>query len=362
MKKVMIYAYTQFNLGDDLFIKILCERYPDTTFMLYAPSGYKQTFKELANIRIIPSEKLIFKGLNFLFRRFHIYSFTRRLIAKSCNMAIQIGGSLFIQGENWREELNHNKTMQLKDKPFFLLGANFGPFSDKAFFKEYKELFRTYTDICFRENYSYDLFSDLPQVRMADDIIFQLKEPATAKQEKRVVLSVIKPSIRKHLAGCDTVYYQKMTEIAVFFIEKGYHVTLMAFCGMEKDDEAVEMIMGQIPPGYKNSITKHFYRSNIDETLNLLATSSFIVASRFHAMILGWVMNKRVFPIVYSNKMTNVMQDAGFTGAYTDFSTIQTLEAEAVFASMQTNIMDVTQQVQCAEKHFEVLDHYLKKD
>ncbi|MGY0691310.1 polysaccharide pyruvyl transferase family protein [Virgibacillus sp. FSP13] len=362
MKKAMIYAYTQFNLGDDLFIKVLCERYPDTTFMLYAPSGYKRIFKELPNVHIIPSDKLLFRGLNFIFRRFHIYNFTRRMIARSCEMVIQIGGSLFIQGENWREELKSNKTMKPKDKPMFLLGANFGPFDDKDFYTEYTELFRTYTDICFREQYSYDLFNDLPRVRMADDIIFQMKKPIANIQEKRIVLSVIKPSIRKHLANYDTIYYQKMSEIAIFFMKKGYYVTLMAFCEMEQDDEAVEMIMKQIPRDYKNSVTKHVYQFNIDETLTVIAKSSFVVASRFHAMILGWVMDKAVFPIVYSNKMTNVMQDAGFNGSYADFNTIHTLEAEEVFASMETNKLDITKQVQQAEKHFEVLDHYLKKD
>jgi colanic acid/amylovoran biosynthesis protein len=224
MKKVMIYAYTQFNLGDDLFIKVLCERYPETSFMLYAPSGYKCTFKGLPNIRIIPSDNLIFKGLHYLSRRLPLYNFI-----KSCDMAIQIGGSLFIQGDNWRKELSHHKTMKMKHKPFFLLGANFGPYDDNAFYREYQQLFRTYTHICFREKYSYDLFNDLPQVRMADDIIFQLKKPAITQQQKMLVLSVIKPSIRRHLANCDCLYYQKMAEIAIHFIDKGYHVILMAF-------------------------------------------------------------------------------------------------------------------------------------
>lgn len=34
---MMVSAYTEFNLGDDLFIKVLCERYPDTRFMIIAP-------------------------------------------------------------------------------------------------------------------------------------------------------------------------------------------------------------------------------------------------------------------------------------------------------------------------------------
>ena len=46
MKKIKVYAYTRQNLGDDLFIKILCERYPNTQFVLYAPNVYKDIFKD----------------------------------------------------------------------------------------------------------------------------------------------------------------------------------------------------------------------------------------------------------------------------------------------------------------------------
>jgi colanic acid/amylovoran biosynthesis protein len=120
------------------------------------------------------------------------------------------------------------------------------------------------------------------------------------------------------------------------------------------------MMMEQIPPNYLYGVTKHVYKYDIDETLKVIAASSFVVASRFHAMILGWVIGKPVFPIVYSSKMTHVMQDAGFNGSYTDFNTIHTLDPDDVFASMKTNTMDVTAQMRQAEKHFEVLDHYLK--
>lgn len=41
MKKILIKAYTQLNLGDDLFIKILCERYENTEFYLFATPEYK---------------------------------------------------------------------------------------------------------------------------------------------------------------------------------------------------------------------------------------------------------------------------------------------------------------------------------
>jgi len=45
---------------------------------------------------------------------------------------------------------------------------------------------------------------------MADDVIFQLKIEDIQPIEDNVIISVIKPSIRKHLANYDEIYYQKM--------------------------------------------------------------------------------------------------------------------------------------------------------
>ncbi|RFU65821.1 polysaccharide pyruvyl transferase family protein [Peribacillus glennii] len=359
MKKVMVYAYTTFNLGDDLFIKVLCERYPNTKFYLYAPKEYKTLFKEKNNVTIVPRDSFMIRGINFALKAFKTKAFFRRLAAQSCDMGVYIGGSLFIQGEKWREALQNVRNMRVGNKPFFLLGANFGPFQDRDFYLEYKELFKDYTDICFREKYSYDQFNDLPNVRMASDILFQMRrEGINQEKNNHIVMSVIKPS-RKNLANYDEVYYKKMKDIAVYFIERGYEVTLMSFCELEGDKEAVETIVDRIPDQYVTMVNKHFYKWNIEETLEIIAKSSFGVATRFHAMILGWVYNKPVFPIVYSDKMTNVMNDVGFKGNYTDFSSIDSLKAEDVFKSMETNVIDVSNQAINAEKHFEVLDNYL---
>ena len=39
------------------------------------------------------------------------------------------------------------------------------------------------------------------------------------------------------------------------------------------------------------------------------------MATRFHAMMIGWMLSKKVLPVVYSAKQTNVINDIGFTVA-----------------------------------------------
>lgn len=358
MKKIKVHAYTQLNVGDDLFIKVLCDRYPDTLFILSAPKQYKKSFKDIGNLRINPNDSLFSRGMNYLGRKLNLYHFTQ-LRTRHYDATILIGGSLFIQDRHWRKKFNHMKDLKMRGKPFFLLGANFGPFHDRTFYLKHKSLFKRYTDICFRDQYSYDLFKDLPHVRMASDMIFQLPVSKVKHDEKSIAISIIKPSIRKDLIAKDAIYYQKIREIIIYFIENGYTVTLMAFCEFEGDQEAVDTVMESLPTNYLAQSKKYYYQGDLVETLNMISRASFVVATRFHAMILGWLYGKPVFPIAYSPKMKHVMNDIGFKGTYADFDKLDNLKAADVFSSMNTNYIDVTAQIKSSHQHFNKLDTYL---
>lgn len=361
-QKVMIYAYTNFNLGDDLFIKLLCERYPNTQFCLYAPKEYKKLFKNIRNLRVYSSDTFIVRGTNFIFKLLKTKTpYLRRRIAQKCDAAVYIGGSLFMQNENWKTKYENKSNMYIENQPFYLLGANFGPYYDQEYYLAYKNLFSKFTDICFRDSYSYELFRELPNVRMADDIVFQLNRDlkTNADNKNNVVISVIKPSIRKHLVNYDQIYYKKIKDIIIHLNKKGYTTTLMSFCEKEGDEEAIEKITKLLPEKYAGKVKKHFYRYDIDSALKIIATSSFVVATRFHSMILGWLFKKPVFPIVYSGKMTNVMNDVGFNGLYVELKNIDQLDPADVFKSIETNCIDVTKQIEGSKKHFKELDNYL---
>src|SRR5690625_7865253 len=114
--------------------------------------------------------------------------------------------------------------------------------------------------------------------------------------------------------------------------ERGYHVKLIALCTYDGDHEAIDHIMDRAPVDYLSKVTKHVYQLNIEETLQIIASASFVVASRFHAMILGWVYRIPVFPITFSDKMKHVMHDVDFHGAFTDIELLDTLQTSDVFA------------------------------
>ena len=45
MKKIFLYAYDHVNLGDDLFIETIVNRYPDTEFYFWTDNENKKVFQ-----------------------------------------------------------------------------------------------------------------------------------------------------------------------------------------------------------------------------------------------------------------------------------------------------------------------------
>lgn len=359
MKKIFVFAYTNFNLGDDLFIKILCERYTDTKFILCAPKDYRKNFDYLNNLVVIPSDSFVIKIVNYILLKLLNISI-REIIANTCDGIVNIGGSIFMQSENWKKKIKRRK--KVLKRPFFLLGCNFGPFTDENYYTEYKEIFKSYTDVCFRDRYSYELFKELKNVRYASDIIFQLKKNKFKQENNEIAISVIKPSFRKELKNLDRAYYDKIRDIIIYFSNCGYKINLLSFCKNEGDEEAIEEILKILPDTYVNNVEKIFYRNNINDILNVIGTAKYIIATRFHSMIIGWVYNKPVFPIIYNKKMTNVIKDIQFKGESIDIQNISELTVEDLISNMSSEPFDVSYQISDAEKHFAKLDIFLETD
>lgn len=362
MKKVMIYAYTALNLGDDLFIKILCERYPQTKFYLVAPKIYRKVFWNLNNLKVIPRETFFRRSLNGVMKTiFGKQLFYERRLAQTLDGIVYIGGSLFIQQNNWQKQLKFTEALHVKNQPFYLIGANFGPFTDDDFYQAHGRVFKQYTDICFRDKISYHLFQHLDNVRLAPDIVFQLKPNLQLINKQSIVISVIKPSIRPDLADDDDIYYQAMQRLITYFIHEGYFITLIAFCTEEQDDKAIQNIIGGLSKNYHKYVNQYIYEGKISDALNIIAQAKFIVATRLHAMLLGWLYQKRVLPIVYNEKMIHILKDSKHPGPWLTFADLKDLsEREIQHLIEQVKVHDITHEIGNSAKQFSKLDQWLK--
>ena len=96
-----------------------------------------------------------------------------------------------------------------------------------------------------------------------------------------------------------------------------------------------------------------------DEALGYIKNSEFVIATRYHGMILAEVFGKPVLPITYNEKMVHVIEDLTPSMEYISIDECEKwdcdLIAEKIVNEKYTayNVEDI---IKKAEKHFEKLD------
>ena len=341
--KVFVNAYLENNLGDDLFMDILVNRYKNHQFYALTNS-YEATCSNVHKIKNKYFIKLIRK-LNL-----------KPIIANRFDLVVTIGGSVYM-------ETSSKHKFSLGKNPYYILGTNFGPYKTKEYFNNAHEFFKKAEDVCFREKYSYDLFSDLQNVRYASDIIFSLDvSNIKITNNKKIVFSII--SCKDKINEKYTQEYEKaIISLTKFFIEKGYEICFMSFCKLEHDEEAIENILAKCDEKIKEKITTYYYRGNRKEAIEILADSQIIVGGRFHANILGMLLGKTVIPMMYSDKTKNVLDDMKYEGKTIDIRNLHEFDAFKLLLEKDLQYKkDVSFQIKDAQNHFRKLDEILKKE
>ena len=222
MKKVFLTYYMELNYGDDLFVHLLCNRYPNTRFYMEYKKGKVAGIRDIPNLILLKNST--FKGL--LHSVIKIFSINWMNIC----IYIYIGGSLFQETAKTNIYKIKLPKRYWKDLPVYILGANFGPFITKEYYDKYHEIFTKCSGVCFRDKKSYNLFKNIDCVRYAPDIIFNYKLPVVNK-EKSIAISVIGEK-----TGCNyQKYLDRIIEVVKFYINKGFSIKLLSFCENEGD-------------------------------------------------------------------------------------------------------------------------------
>lgn len=372
-KKILVNAFTHLNLGDDLFLKILFDRYPDADFILIGEKeNYINVFKN-KNVSYLQFPKTIIDNpyvrkiaIKFFFKLYaeFKYSINKNFLKKKQSQfdaVISIGGSIFIQPNSkflYKKNFHFVFADVFENKPKFILGANFGPYTDESFLDNYKDLLKKYTDVCFRDSYSKSLFSDLENVRQSPDIVFSLKTDIIPQRNKTVGFSLIDTSGRDHLKQHTEAYENYILKLIQHFSEKNFTIYLFSFCKAEGDEKMINKLYAKIPSHYKNKVEKVFYNGDISSFLSVFNSMEFMFATRFHAMILSLITNQKTIPVIYSNKMKHVLQDINFSGNFLEIDKINPVEDVNYeeLIKIQHLSESITKQ---AEHQFIKLDNYL---
>ncbi len=128
-KKILLFAYTKVNLGDNMFIYMLLKRYPNINFYIHlVEEGYNKLYKDLKNIHFITIER----NLDII----NIEDF---------DAYVYVGGSIFMESEYSFRELNDfNKFIKRcneKNRKFFYMSCNFGPYKTQEYLNLAREIF-----------------------------------------------------------------------------------------------------------------------------------------------------------------------------------------------------------------------------
>ncbi len=378
MKKVLVKAYARKNLGDDLFLEVLFNRYPQALFYMEASDDYNEIFKRYHNVRIIrePSKNTLLRYFDYILR--HFFPFFFRIILKQrfvsffkksvlyqdIDAFVLIGGSMFMQHrslpvydeiEFYRQLEENNPNISV-----FILGANFGPFKDDKYLKGYTDVFSKAKDVCFRESYSKGLFRDLNNVRFAPDIVFSASFKVLDKKKDTIGISIISPENRDGMGinECRD-YYEKNAELISNFVKDGKTVFLFSFCKEEGDEDSINKIVCRLAPDILTKVQTCFYSGEIESFLKTYSQVETMLCGRFHSIILSLLFEQSIFPIIYSSKMTNVLRDLGYKGSMVDLPNLGLIKYEDVKANVEINVLDISNAKEGANIQFQELDIFL---
>ena len=350
MSKVLVRMYSVKNLGDDLFLRVLSERFPNDEFYVASHTKYK---KECIAENVHIKYNVLSKIKDILLARY---------VSPNAHYDayILMGGSIFIEQQDSQRCL-HEKIKHIfpKNKPSYIIGSNFGPYSHDFYKEEYENLFRNLNGVTFRDKKTYELFSGLHNSELYPDVIFGLDvNKYRVNNNKKVAISVINLDTRPSLKRHKKIYESKIADIADCYADAGYEVVLLSFCEYEGDGEAVKRIKSAVR---NQSIRTFYYNCNLDDAINEISTSEIVIGTRFHSVVLGILFNKKVLPIVYSEKTFNMLKDIDMEKNAINIQDIASLQCSyGNIKFIEINQSRVNAVIEKSKHHFDGLSRVLE--
>lgn len=316
MKRVFLYMYFAHNLGDDLFLHIIANRYPNCKFTINYYNDYNEYDSFLKNYKNIETRVTL---KNRILRKLKIKDYMNNIedIAFRNDALIFLAGSYFMEKEYGEYEYIYNSrkpvidAFKKKGKKIYIIGSNFGPYLSQSFYDDWKLLFSKCDDICFRDQHSYNLFKDMDNVRVANDVVLGLDVSKYSKTTKEKIAGFSIIDVRKKIgiSQYHDSYIDSTIKSIKMFIKKGYKCVLMSFCESEGDLEVINNITKLLSNKEKEEVEIYEYKDNLEEAINLINSFKIFVAARFHANILGLLFNVCTIPIIYNEKTLNVLEN-----------------------------------------------------
>lgn len=307
--KIALIAYLDNNIGDDLMVKLIAERYKDSEFLLFSDKSIvSKTFNFLPNIKVLPKNSL-------------------KEEIKRVDLVVYIGGSIFILNSLRRvvsriPNLINMIKWRIKRIPIITIGCNFGPYNRLGKIFAFLEISLNNLIIARDNEYfeDYKKFVSSGKIVFSHDFVYNLNflKKNNIKKDNILGISAYRSVAKKEN---NDLNYTALAKIADnFLLNGGAEVRIFAFDSEDENDlSAAHHIFDRIIDKSRVKIVP--YLGNIDEFLNTFSSCELFVSIRFHSAVLADIFNINFFPLAYSNKMRNLIADR-----YPDFVVESTLD------------------------------------
>lgn len=316
--KVLIDAYLEGNFGDDLLVYIICRRYKNVDFYIFADDEYKKNhFDKLDNIHCLGSIEVNHSLSSRFFDRVGSYFKLPRLAIREktkemhFDFFLVLGGSIFIEQNSRLTNLRISELKFLKSKAAHsgIVDSNFGPYKHVSFKKKFEKLFKTFDFVSFRESASKELFHDLDNISWGSDLVFSLQDSCIDDEDGSIIVVPVSLERRGSLSKRESVYIDLLSKY-LNSIESDVSRHLISFCEFEGDELICKKILNCLDKDHRADIIQY---ESVDEVLSLFHRCSRVIASRFHAVFLALALNKSFYPLSYSKKISNCFSDLGLS-------------------------------------------------
>lgn len=347
--KAYLFACIEKNIGDDLFVRTICNRYPNTKFIITSEANYGS----LQNIHNLIFSDILSKWnwassaggnskLKYLIAKILQKYYESKL--PKYELGVYIVGNAFKNKKytGWRQSRWMRERINLVDK-FYILSTNFGPYQDEQWKYDFDKIFPQVKDVCFRDKYSYDLFSNLENIRYAPDAIFSIGQRRHITN-KNVIISLIDCAFEARsieLQDSSVAYEEKMVEVIEKLLEKGYNITLLNSNTIQ-DRPACNRILRKLD---NSQVSVVDYDGNLDLIFDLFENSSYIIGTRLHSIILGFLYNLNVLPIVYDIKVANMLDSCDFDQKKFDITNLDNIDSSEIVDALEHNSFIISEKV-----------------
>lgn len=350
---LVVMVYLDINLGDDLFLKTLIDRYKGHNLYIIAKNKkFLFPFEKYKNVFGVTYKEVL----------------TNMTKYDACAI---IGGSIFQDYGDKRDYLNYIrrnlviKSFRLRKKPVFIMGCNIGPINTKLGEKIFKSSFNNVRFTSVRDNESYQLLKNLNIKKNYDvypDLVFSLEDTHNIYNKKDILgISVINYGREKEH---QLSYINKIVELINLYISinDDSKVSLFGFdAGNENDGIIIDEILSRIKP--KDRVEKVMYEGDMEVFLEKFKASTFIIGSRFHSIILALKYKLPFLPIIYSSKTENLLKDIEYNLESIEYKNINNLNVKLVIDNINNNNYKIDNSyITKSEGHFKEIDKVMNKN